>query len=85
MTLETLELAVDDVNVTSQRLLRTVGLRFRPSLTGGGARDANIGLQLVRLRPRRGGPAVPVVRLRASVSAERSVDMFGCRWVVAAA
>jgi Glyoxalase-like domain len=83
VTLETLELAVDDVNLASQRLLRTVGLRFRPSLAGGGARDANIGDQVVRLRPRRGGPGVPVIRLRASAAAERSVDLFGCRWMVA--
>jgi hypothetical protein len=82
VTFETLELAVDDVNLASQRLLRTVGLRFRPSLTGGGARDANIGDQVVRLRPRRGGSDAPVIRLRASVGAERSVALFGCQWVV---
>ncbi len=44
------ELEVDDVNRTSQAFLRTVGLRFRPSLAGGGARDADIGSQTVRLR-----------------------------------
>jgi hypothetical protein len=51
--LTVLELAVDDVNRTSQAWLRSVGLRFRPSLAGGGARDADVGRQLVRLRPRR--------------------------------
>jgi hypothetical protein len=81
--LETLELMVDDPNATSQRLLRAVGLRFRPSLAGGGARDASVGRQIVRLRPRRGGAAMPVVRLRAAVAEERTLELFECRWVVA--
>jgi hypothetical protein len=80
--LETLELPVDDPNATSQRLLRAVGLRFRPSLAGGGARDANIGRQIVRLRRRRGGVATPTIRLRAGSGDDRSVELFGCRWVV---
>jgi hypothetical protein len=83
IALETLELAVDDPNAASQRLLRAVGLRFRPSLAGGGARDASVGRQIVRLRPRRGGRAIPVIRLRAPVAEERTIDLFGCRWVIA--
>jgi hypothetical protein len=83
--LEALELPVDDPNLASQRLGRSVGLRFRPSLTGGGSRDANLGDQIVRLRPRRGGDGSPVIRLRAPVAAERTVELFGCRWVIAPA
>ena len=80
--LEVLELPVDDVNGTIQRFLRTAGLRFRPSLAGGGTRDSNVGRQLVRLRPRRGPSGAAVVRLAASVADERAVELLGCRWVV---
>jgi Glyoxalase-like domain len=80
--LEVLELPVDDVNETIQRFLRTTGLRFRPSLAGGGARDSNVGGQLVRLRPRRGASGAAVVRLTAPLADGRAVQLFGCRWVV---
>jgi hypothetical protein len=80
--LEVLELPVDDVNGTIQQFLRTTGLRFRPSLAGGGARDSNVGGQLVRLRPRRGASRAAVVRLTGPVADERDVKLFGCRWVV---
>jgi hypothetical protein len=80
--LEALELPVDDVNATIQRLLRTTGLRFRPSLSGGGSRDADIGGQTVRLRPRRGGSGSVVIRLAAPVPEPRTVELVGCRWVV---
>lgn len=80
--LETLELPVDDPNGASQRLLRAVGLRFRPSLAGGGSRDASVGRQTVRLRPRRGTAATPTIRLRGGSMDERSIELFGCRWVV---
>ncbi len=83
VSLDVLELAVDDPNVASQRLLRAAGLRFRPSLAGAGARDASVGRQIVRLRPRRGGSAAPTVRLRGPVADERAIELFGCRWVVA--
>ncbi|HKB29089.1 MAG TPA: VOC family protein, partial [Candidatus Limnocylindrales bacterium] len=43
--LEVLELLVDDMSGMIQRLTRSAGLRFRPSLAGGGARDAAIGGQ----------------------------------------
>ena len=51
--LDVLELPTGNVPVTIQRLTRTLGLRFRPSLAGGGARDANLGQQIVRLAPAR--------------------------------
>ncbi|HYN70540.1 MAG TPA: VOC family protein [Candidatus Eisenbacteria bacterium] len=61
--LEVLELPTGNVPATIQRLTRTLGLRFRPSLAGHGARDANLGSQIVRLRPAPGtrfaAPAAP--------------------------
>ncbi len=45
-----LELPVADVHRTTMRYVRTLGLGFRPSLAGGGARDASVGEQTVRLR-----------------------------------
>lgn len=80
--LEALELLVDDVPRTIQRFARTAGLRFRPSLAGGGSRDADVGRQIVRLRPRRGGSGSAVVRLTAPVADERAPELLGCRWVV---
>jgi hypothetical protein len=80
--LEVLELAVDDVNRTMQRFVRTAGLRFRPSLSGGGSRDADVGRQIIRLRPRRGGAGSAVIRLVAPVREDRVVELVGCRWVV---
>lgn len=85
--LEALELSVDDANATIQRFGRTVGLRFRPSLAGGGSRDAAVGRQTVRLRPRRGGEAAPAtVHLTVAAPIEpRTVETLGCRWLVRAA
>ena len=83
--LEVLELAVDDVNRTRQRFGRTAGLRFRPSLSGSGSRDADVGLQIIRLRPRRGGSGSAVIRLAAPVREDRVVDLVGCHWVMRAA
>jgi len=79
--LAVLELAVDDVNRMSQAFLRTVGLRFRPSLAGGGTRDADVGAQLLRLRPRR-TPDVPraTVHIVASDHDQAEIDLLGVRW-----
>lgn len=85
VTLQVLELAVDDPGVVSQRFARTVGLQFRPSLAGRGARDANVGAQIVRLRPRRYGRGSTVMHLRAPVQTEATVDLFGCRWMLSPA
>jgi hypothetical protein len=78
-----LELAVDDVNPTSRAFTQTVGLRFRPSLSGHGARDADIGRQIVRLRPRR-DPGVDgaTIHLRQDSAQATQIDTLGCRWVV---
>ena len=81
--LAVLELGVEDLDRTSQSFLRTVGLRFRPSLSGGGARDADIGTQMVRLRPTRDRtrPRTTVhLRTRQDLSAD--VDALGCRWIL---
>jgi hypothetical protein len=80
--IEALELPVDDVKGMIQRLLRTTGLRFRPSLSGGGSRDADVGGQTVRLRPRRGGAGSAVIRLVAPIPEPRTADLLGCRWFV---
>jgi Glyoxalase-like domain len=80
--LEVLELPVSDLNGTIQRFVRTIGLQFRPSLSGGGSRDATIGVQTVRLRRKSGGSASTVVHLAAPVPERRTSDLFGCRWIV---
>ena len=77
-----LELPVDDVGRTSLRFSRAVGLRFRPSLAGAGARDADVGGQALRLCRRRGEPGAAVVHLVAAVPGQRDVELLGCRWVV---
>ena len=86
-----LELAVDDVAATSGAMLRTLGLRFRPSLVGGGARDAEIGRQRLRLRPwatfgagASAAAASPIATIHLAVKEGRPTDvvLFGCRWIV---
>lgn len=80
--LEALELSVNDVNQTMMQFLRTAGLRFRPSLSGGGARDTDVGAQTVRLRPVGRATQPPVIHLAAKVAEARTSELFGCRWVV---
>lgn len=80
--LEVLELTTDDVNATIQRFLRTAGLRFRPSLSGGRSRDTDVGRQVVRLHPRRGGSGSAVIHLGAPEAEQRTVELVGCRWVL---
>jgi hypothetical protein len=83
--LETLELPVEDVNTAIGRFTRTVGLRFRPSLSGSGSRDATVAAQIVRLRPRRGGAATPTATIHLTVAGPvepRTTELLGCRWVV---
>jgi hypothetical protein len=81
--LTAVDIAVDDVAGTTRRWLRTLQLRFRPSLVGGGARDTDIGGQLVRVRPRRDA-TVPSTRVRLSIPGRPSLqaDLVGCRWIV---
>jgi hypothetical protein len=77
--LEVLELAVPDVRQVVDRYRRAFGLAFRPSLSGGGARDLNIGHQVLRLR-RGDGPAT--VRVHAPGVADRTTGVLGVQWVV---
>lgn len=74
------ELGVPDVARASMRLLRDFGIQFRPSLSGGGARDASVGDQALRLMPQRGRRSSTVV-LRAG-SVPRSVEALGLHWEI---
>ena len=92
--LDALELPTANVPAMIQRLVQTLGLQFRPSLAGRGARDANLARQIVRLAPTRfpPGPAAvaPVaapapqapatIRLASPAGDDRTVTAIGCRW-----
>jgi hypothetical protein len=80
--LDVLELPFADVPAAVHVLGRAADLRFRPSLTGGSARDANLGRQVVRLRAAHGAPGRPAIGLVSPAGDDRSVDVFGCRWSV---
>lgn len=82
--LDTLELPVDDMNATIQRFARTARLRFRPSLAGGGSRDAAVGVeaQTIRLRPRRGASSATIHLVTSGPVEPRSAELLGCRWAV---
>jgi hypothetical protein len=83
--MELLELPVGSVAAAVQTLSRTANLRFRPSLAGGGARDASLGRQVVRLSPmaRTGATAVlPRIGLSSPAGDARTVEALGCRWTV---
>ncbi len=64
------ELHATDVARASMWLLRELGLQFRPSLAGGGARDTSIGAQTLRLR--RGARSTVVIR---AGTGERLVEL----------
>jgi len=84
--LQRLELAVTDVDRPSRAFTRTLGLRFRPSLVGGGARDTDVGPHRLRLRARRGARPTPVpaatIGLSVAGHEPADVELLGCRWVV---
>jgi glyoxalase-like protein len=80
--LQRLELAVEDVDRTSRAFVRTLGIRFRPSLAGRGARDADIGPHRVRLRPIRAGPSAATVGISIAGREPEEFELLGCRWVV---
>ncbi len=74
--------------------MRTVRIGpFRPSLAGGGARDAPVGGQTLRLRPAAGEKPrtewpIATIHLASAVarrSPATSVDIVGCRFVVRSA
>jgi hypothetical protein len=74
------ELPVADVARASMRLLRSLGLQFRPSLAGAGARDASIGSATLRLRPSRVDRRASVI-VRAGTEI-RDAELLGCHWSV---
>lgn len=80
--LEVLELAVESIPLAIGRFTRGLGIRFRPSLAGGGARDANLGTQILRLRPARGGPSMPTLVLGSPAGHGRTAEVLGCRWIL---
>jgi hypothetical protein len=81
--LERVELPVSDVRAKTMSLHRDLGLAFRPSLAGEGARDTSIGRQVLRL-VHAGPDRLPTVVVRGG-SERRDVELFGCRWLVEAA
>ena len=74
------ELPVPDVGATTLRLLRRLGLQFRPSLAGRGARDTTIGTQLLRVVPSAAG-GVPLITIRAGRERQEA-ELLGCRWLL---
>ena len=85
----TLELPMSDMPGTIAGLMRTVRIGpFRPSLAGGGMRDAVVGRQTIRLRPDRNMTAlptraVPTIHLTVDGPIEPlAVQVGGCRFVV---
>jgi hypothetical protein len=82
VSLRRLELPVADIRAASMRLLRDLGVSFRPSLAGAGARDGAVGRQTIRLV--RGAGLPPRIVLAGGA---RSVDLrlLGCDWLVEAA
>ncbi len=78
--LDVLELPVADVTAAARTLTRQAGLRFRPSPVGGAARDADLGRQVVRLRPIHGKADAPGIGLASPAGDGRTVDALGCRW-----
>jgi hypothetical protein len=77
------ELGVTDVARASMRLLRDFGLQFRPSLAGGGARDASLGSQNLRLRPARDGSRISISIRASRLAAPRAAELCGASWQVA--
>jgi hypothetical protein len=76
--LQRIEMPATDLRAAAMRLIRDVGLGFRPSLSGRGARDASVGRQTVRLMPATRG-VVPRIVIRGGAHS-REVSVLGCSW-----
>ncbi len=76
------EFVAADVARASMRLLREFGLQFRPSLAGGGARDATLGAQTVRLLPLTAGARTTIVVRASAAAGARTFSMLGCDWLI---
>jgi hypothetical protein len=82
VSLRSISLAVPSVPVAVGRLGREFALLFRPSLVGGGARDASIGLHTLRIV--RAHPDLPLMTIDLRGGREtRQLDLLGCRWRLA--
>lgn len=77
------ELPVTDMRRSTMRVHRDLGVAFRPSLAGGGARDGAVGGQTVRLLRAAAG-RLPTVVLRGGRQ-DRETDLLGCRFRLEAA
>lgn len=71
--------SVSSVRATTVGLLRDLGLQFRPSLIGNGARDAAVGTQMLRITATAGAP--PEIGIRAG-RRHLQAELLGCRWVL---
>src|SRR4051812_19069073 len=76
------EVGVEDVARASLRMLREFRTQFRPSLAGGGARDASIGGQTLRLLrlPAGAAPRARIVMRASAVAEARETTALGCLW-----
>ena len=61
------------------RVGRELALLFRPALAGGGARDAALGRQTLRVAPARPQEPRLTIDLEGGSTA-RDLDLLGCRW-----
>jgi hypothetical protein len=75
-----LEVPVSAMSLATRRLHRDLGLAFRPSLAGGGARDTSLGSQILRLLPH-GAAAMPTIVIRGGHQV-RSLELLGLRWQI---
>jgi hypothetical protein len=81
--LERLEVPVSSTQRATMRVHRDVGVAFRPSLAGAGARDGAIGRQTLRLVP--GSKTDPPRVVVRGGSVGREIELLGCRWQLEAA
>ncbi len=86
--LDTIELETTDMVGTISVLMRTAGIGpFRPSLAGGGARDAAVGAQTIRLRAMPGrdsfrSAATLHLRVGGPAFEAGTVEAVGCRFIL---
>jgi catechol 2,3-dioxygenase-like lactoylglutathione lyase family enzyme len=76
------ELPVTDMRRSTMRVHRDLGVAFRPSLAGGGARDGTVGGQTLRL-VRAAAGRLPTVVMRGGPQT-READLAGCRFTIEA-
>jgi len=74
------ELPVTDMRRSMMRVHRDLGVAFRPSLAGGGARDGTVGRQTLRL-VRAAVSRPPTIVLRGGPQ-NREAQLLGCRFMI---